>query len=43
MKLDLNELCYRKRDVDKLGDGLCCEAAGDESHTIEKTFRGRVD
>ena len=39
---NLDELCYRKRDVDKMGDGLCCTTS-DEKTSIENLFRGTVD
>lgn len=41
MRLDLNDVCYRKRDVAKQGEGLCC-STNSESETIEKLFRGTV-
>jgi hypothetical protein len=41
MRLNLNEVCYRKRNVDKLGDGLCCTTQ-DETKNIDKLFRGTV-
>jgi hypothetical protein len=34
MTLDLSELCYRKRDVAKHGDGLCCEIPGDVKGSV---------
>lgn len=37
---NLDEACYRKRDVEKRGDGMCCEVPGDESKTIKNMFRG---
>jgi len=37
---DLNDACYRKRDVSNHGDGLCCSFAGDERKTIDNLFRG---
>jgi hypothetical protein len=36
---NLNELCYRKRDVDSMGSGLCC-SSNDEAASIERLFRG---
>jgi hypothetical protein len=34
--------CWRKRDADKLGDGLCCSLNGDDSDA-DRYFRGNVD
>ena len=39
---NLDELCYRKRDVDGGGAGLCCETS-DEKSAIEHLFRGKVN
>lgn len=36
---DLNQTCYRKRDVDGQGDGMCC-VADNESDSIKNLFRG---
>ena len=40
---NLDELCYRKRDMDMHGGGLCCETVGDEAGTIKRLFRGSVN
>ncbi len=37
---DLNEACYRKRNISGFGGGLCCEIPGDEQETVRKLFRG---
>jgi hypothetical protein len=39
---NLDEACYRKRDVKGAGDSLCCEVPGDEQLTIKNLFRGSV-
>jgi len=39
---NLNQLCYRKRDVKGAGDELCCEVPGDETATTKNLFRGTV-
>ena len=36
----LAKACYRKRNVDKQGDGLCCEPLNDNA--ISKYFRGNI-
>lgn len=41
MSLDLTDVCYRKRDADKMGEGLCC-AADKEADTITKFFYGKL-
>jgi hypothetical protein len=38
-KYNLDQLCYRKRDVDEGGEGLCCTAANEED-SIKRLFRG---
>src|SRR5262245_35855366 len=38
MRLNLNKVCYRKRDVEEQGAGLCCTSR-DETKTIELLFR----
>ena len=42
-RYNLNEACYRKRNVDGRGEGLCCEVPGDEKQTIKRMFRGTVN
>ncbi len=39
--VDLTEICYRKRDVEKLGDGLCCEAS-DPGESMKRFFSGKL-
>lgn len=39
-EIDLNASCWRKRDAEKMGDGLCCTVEDDENGTIEKLFSG---
>lgn len=41
MTLDLTQVCYRKRDVSKLGEGLCCSASS-ETETLRKFFSGEL-
>ncbi|WP_143079536.1 hypothetical protein [Nitrosospira sp. Nsp14] len=36
---DLNAACYKNRDVDGMGDGLCC-VTSDAAKTITNLFRG---
>jgi hypothetical protein len=39
--IDLSAACYRKRDADTGGQGLCC--VGTEEHsTIERLFKGEL-
>lgn len=38
-EIDLSSACYRKRDKDGMGGGLCCEATESEA---SKYFVGRV-
>lgn len=37
---NLDQFCYRKRDVSGQGDGLCCEVPGNEEKSIQNLFRG---
>lgn len=39
MKLDLNEVCWRKRDVDPQRE--CC-VTNDDADTIKRLFSGRI-
>lgn len=39
--VDLNAACYRKRDADDGGQGLCCEGT-DVNSTTEKLFKGEL-
>jgi hypothetical protein len=38
---NLDQLCYRKRDEDGMGGGLCCKGAGEED-SIKRLFRGKA-
>jgi hypothetical protein len=40
VQIDLNAACYRKRDVEGMGDGLCCTFPNNEAKTISNLFRG---
>ena len=38
VEADLNVACYRKRDSDGMGDGLCCTVANSEAKSISKLY-----
>ena len=40
-EINLNESCYRKRDVETMGAGICCSYLNNEAKTIEELFIGK--